>query len=121
MKSRRRILSMLLVSMVLICTLTGFGSTKKTSDTNKEDDAIHSVEIMLPQPSEARACMDDAGQLAVGSYLVARMYLEKLLQYDAEKGNREDYDILLADTISAFETADILASDGSSRGGCICR
>ena len=110
MKSRRRILSMLLVSMVLICTLTGFGSTKKTSDTNKEDDAIHSVEIMLPQPSEARACMDDAGQLAVGSYLVARMYLEKLLQYDAEKGNREDYDILLADTISAFETADILAS-----------
>ncbi len=109
MKIWRRILGILLVNMVLICTLTGCGSTKKMPETKKEGDAIHSVAIMLPKPSEARACMDDAGQLAVGSYLVARMYLEKLLQYDAEKGNQEEYDALLADTISAFETADILA------------
>ena len=109
MKIWRRILGILLVNMVLICTLTGCGSTKKMPDTKKEGDAIHSVAIMLPKPSEARACMDDAGQLAVGSYLVARMYLEKLLQYDAEEGNQEEYDALLADTISAFETADILA------------
>ncbi len=109
MRIWRRSLCLLLVSMVLLCALFGCGSTKK-SVTNKEGDAIHSVEIMLPEPREGRAFMDDASQLAVGSYLVARMYLEKLLQYDTEKGSREDYDILLADTISAFETADILAA-----------
>lgn len=70
---------------------------------------VHAAEGFLPEPSPQRALLEDTQALSVGSYLVARMYLEKLLQYDAAKGNKEEYDQLLADTIAAFETAETLA------------
>lgn len=71
---------------------------------------LHGAEAALPAPSPQRALVDDAQAMAVGSYLVARMYLEKLLQYDVAQGSKEDYDQLLADTVTAFETAEQLAA-----------
>lgn len=72
-------------------------------------DGMHGAEATLPAPAPQRALVEDAQAMAVGSYLVARMYLEKLLQYDVAQGNKEEYDQLLADAVTAFETAEALA------------
>lgn len=111
MKKMKRIISLIL-ALALAASLCGcFGFSGLVSKLeNAAAGGVHGAEVFLPAPSPQRALLEDTQSLSVGAYLVARMYLEKLLQYDVARGNKEDYDRLLADTVSAFETAEQLAA-----------
>ncbi len=103
MKTFRRALCLILAIAVITTIFSACG--RKGS----KDSGIEKVSVVIPHDKQARAVLDDSQNLAVGSYLVARMYLEELLQYDVEKGNQKDYDKLLANTIKAFENAEVLS------------
>ena len=106
MKKLVRFLSVLL-SLALLAAL--FGCAGFGGQTGTQEGGLHAAEGTIPAPAPQRAIVEDSQAMAVGSYLVARMYLEKLLQYDTAQGNKEDYDQLLADTVTAFENAAKLA------------
>ena len=104
MKKAKRIVYPVLVILIVLSMLSG--CIKLPGRRSGGQSTINKAEVLLPSPTDIQAGIDDAQQMAVGSYLVARMYLEMLLQYDADKGNKKEYDKLLADTIKAFETAE---------------
>lgn len=111
MKKGMRLLSVLL-ALVLLASLFGCISLPGTenSENNKRPSGdLHAAAATLPKPAPQRALVEDTQAMTVGAYLVARMYLEKLLQYDVARGDKADYDQLLADTLAAFENAEKLA------------
>lgn len=105
-------ISCFVLALVLLASLFGCVNLPGLLGKNAYSaaDGVHGAEATLPDPAPQRALVEDAQAMSVGSYLVARMYLEKLLQYDVARGNKEEYDQLLADTVAAFETAEKLAA-----------
>lgn len=86
-------------------------SSENISDKQGEGVTVHTQTITLPTESPKRIAVETDAATAVNSYIVARMYLDKFLQYDIESGNLEEYSKLLDDTITAFEQVDELAAD----------
>lgn len=123
----KKVLSIIL-AIVLIMSLTCCGtkgtdgnesittpsenvSSENISDKQGEGVTVHTQTITLPTESPKRIAVETDAASAVNSYIVARMYLDKFLQYDIESGNLEEYSELLDDTITAFEQVDELAAD----------
>ncbi len=67
---------------------------------------INRVEIVLPEPGPGEAMVNMTTDLSLRYYIVARMYLEKLLACDPSAVDPDEYAALLSDTITAFENAD---------------
>ena len=84
---------------------------ENSSDKQGEGVAVNIQTITLPTESPKRIAVETDAATAVNSYIVARMYLDKFLQYDIESGNLEEYSKLLDDTITAFEQVDKMATD----------
>lgn len=86
-------------------------SSENISDKQDEGVTVHTQTITLPTESPKRIAVETDAASAVNSYIVARMYLDRFLQYDIESGNPEEYSKLLDDTITAFEQVDKMATD----------
>ena len=84
---------------------------ENSSDKQGEGVAVNIQTITFPTESPKRIAVETDAATAVNSYIVARMYLDKFLQYDIESGNLEEYSKLLDDTITAFEQVDKMATD----------
>lgn len=71
---------------------------------------INKAEAVFAKESEQRLEVEADAREAVNLYLVARVYLDKFLQYDIESGNPEEYSQLLDDTIKAFENVEAVSA-----------
>ena len=71
---------------------------------------INEVEVFFPAPSETELALTLTTELSIQYYMVARAYLDSFLQYDIENGDPEEYEALLADTITAFENAEKMSA-----------
>lgn len=99
---------------------TGQGSGNVGETVSNETDSsegevsesypINTATAVFAKESEERIKVETDAQEAVNLYLVARMYLDKFLQYDIESGNPEEYAKLLDDTIKAFENVEAVSA-----------
>lgn len=108
-KSNGRRIVCIILSIVLFleCVILAFvypGFLRKA--LMKNDATVNKVEILFPEPTEEELLVSLSADLSIHYYTVARMYLEKFLQYDIENGSIEEYEALLDDTIVAFENAE---------------
>lgn len=65
--------------------------------------------VIFSKESEERIYVEGSAGDAIELYLVARMYLDKFLQYDIENGTPEEYEKLLNCTVGAFESVEVAA------------
>ena len=72
----------------------------------KQTSPINRVEVFIPNPTGPEAITGMVGNLALQYYIEARLYLEKLSEYDLEQLDGEAFVKLVADTVTAFENAD---------------
>lgn len=77
--------------------------SEAVAEEEDEEIVINSAEVTFPKVSEDRLSVETSAKEAVDLYLVARMYLDKFLQYDIASGNPEAYGALLDLTIESFE------------------
>lgn len=119
------LIAILLISSLAACgkkgedageTVAGAGTDSQSSDTKEEVVQIDANDLdiasgVLAAPCEERSMVEGAGADAVNAYILARMYAEKLEHYDASKGNKEEYDALLQQTIDAFDMASKLSDN----------
>ena len=79
----------------------------ESASDEKVEDTINTSEFTFSNESEERIFVEKDAREAIDFYLVARMYLDKFLQYDIENGNEQEYERLLNDTIVAFRNVEV--------------
>lgn len=119
----KKITCLLIASSLVLTGLTGCGKNKidteqpiessidSNSDISSNIDSetsfeTNKVEITFPDETDAESIMNVTGGIAINSYLVARMKLDKFLQYDYEHGDIEEYQRLLDDATASFKHAE---------------
>ena len=93
----KKLLTFIFVWVFALITLYGCSNNKWNIET---------FEIKIEKASEELQNLQTSAATSVNTYVVARMYLEKLLAYDIENGNMEEYSQLVDDTTKAFEVSE---------------
>ena len=96
------------VALVLVVVLV-LGFVKPGFFLNKggkNETLINRVEVFIPNPTGPESLTGLVGELAVEYYIEARLYLEKLSEYDLNELDGEKFVQLVSDTVAAFENAD---------------
>ena len=105
------VLAVLLVLALLVTAFLGFVKPgfflKKDVDP---DSLINRVQITVPLPTGPEAIVRMQANIALQYYVEARMYLEKLAAYDADKLDAEEFAKLVNDAAAAFENADKMSA-----------
>ena len=83
------------------------GRTPRTTEQTKQL-PVNRVDISLPQSDDLRLAAEQMGAMTVRSYMVARMYLTILENYDSDEEEFDMYEFLglLQFTIDAFENTE---------------
>ena len=92
-------------------------SDESITDKQEQEVAVNTQTITFPEESPKRIAVETDAATAVNSYIVARMYLDKFLQYDVESGNPEEYSKLLDDTVKAFEKVEKMSAELEESAG----
>ena len=98
-----RFIALLLAVAILVLGFVkpGFFLKEKRAEMR-----INRVEVFIPNPTGPEAVVSLVGDLALAYYVEARLYLEKLSQYDTGKMDPEEFASLALNTVTAFENAE---------------
>ena len=106
-KKSRKAPVIAVIAVVLVAALfVGFIKPGFFIKKKKDVSPINRVEVFIPNPTGPEAITGMVGNLAMQYYIEARLYLEKLSQYDPEQLDGEEFVKLVADTVTAFENAE---------------
>ena len=97
---------MRLTALVLILAVCFGGGAFLWSKFRNPEKLINRVQVFIPNPTAAEAMVNLQASVAIQYYIEARMYLEKLSQYDTENVDPEEFKKLADLTVTAFENAD---------------
>ena len=105
------ILIIALCALLVVVGVTGFIAPgfflHKSSDSAGGGQAVvTTAEIVIPKPTAAEAVVNATACMGIEYYNAARMYLEKIISFDPEKGTPEELEELVDTTIAAFEKAE---------------
>lgn len=87
------------------------GNNSNTDSKENVEISVSTSDVTFSKESKERVFVETEAKEAIDFYLVARMYLDKFLQYDIQNGNEEEYNKLLNETIVAFENVQVHADD----------
>ena len=104
-KSRRSPL-MRIIALVLIAAVLFGGGAYLWSRLRSPEKLINRVQVFIPNPTAAEAMVNLQTSVAIQYYIEARMYLEKLSQYNTENVDPDEFKKLVDLTVTAFENAD---------------
>ena len=104
-KSRRGPL-MRIIALVLIAAVLFGGGAYLWSRHRSPEKLINRVQVFIPNPTAAEAMVNLQTSVAIQYYIEARMYLEKLSQYNTENVDPDEFKKLVDLTVTAFENAD---------------
>lgn len=108
-RSGKKVL-MRLISLVLILAICFGGAGYLWNRYRNPEKLINRVQVFIPNPTAPEAAVRVQASLALQYYVVARLYLEKLSQYDAENVDPEEFKELVDLTVTAFENADKMSA-----------
>lgn len=103
----RRFVCILLSLSLILCACGSKNAVETPSKEQKTE--LKQTSVSFPEKSDVQYVTEFVGSMAVQSYLVARTYLDKFLEYDIEKGSFEEYQSYLTYAMEAFETTDKLS------------
>ena len=108
-KKRIRKAPFIAVTAVILVVVLVLGFIKPGFFLKKNESAetlINRVEVFIPNPTGPEAVAGLVGNLAFQYYVEARLYLEKLSEYDLDDLDADAFRQLLSDTVLAFENAE---------------
>lgn len=110
-KKRKLALPIIAVVLVVALLFTGFvapGFFMKKS--GGAESRINRVQVFLPNPTGPEAVVRITGDIALRYYVQARLYLEKLSQYDVKHLDEEEFGELVTNTLTALEDAEKISA-----------
>jgi len=97
---------MRIIALVLIAAVLFGGGAYLWSRHRSPEKLINRVQVFIPNPTAAEAMVNLQTSVAIQYYIEARMYLEKLSQYNTENVDPDEFKKLVDLTVTAFENAD---------------
>ena len=105
---RKRKLAVPIIALVLVAAIlfTGLVSPGFFLKKSRAEALINRVQVHIPNPTGPEAVVRLVGEVALQYYIEARLYLEKLSQYDLTKLDEQEFGELVTNTLAAFENAE---------------
>ena len=105
---RKRKLAVPIIAIVLVLAIafTGLVAPGFLLKGRRAESLINRVQVHIPNPTGPEAVVRLMGGVALQYYLEARLYLEKLSQYDESNVDEEEFGELIRNTLAALENAE---------------
>ncbi len=106
--SKKRKLAVPIIALVLVAAIlfTGLVSPGFFVKKSRAEALINRVQVHIPTPTGPEATVRLLGDVALQYYIQARLYLEKLSQYDVRDLSEEEFGLLVTNTLTALEDAE---------------
>lgn len=105
---KKRKLAVPIISVVLVIAIlfTGLVTPGFFLKGKRAEALINRVQVHIPNPTGPEAVVRLMGSISLDYYTEARLYLEKLSQYDENNVNEKEFGELILNTLAALENAE---------------
>ena len=111
-KPKKRKLAVPIIALFLVAAIlfTGLVTPGFFVKNRRTEALINRVRVYIPNPTGPEAVVRLTGDIALQYYIEARLYLEKLSEYDVRHIDKEEFAELVLNTIAALENAEKMSA-----------